>query len=48
MIKMDFSKMFENTLNVTEIDLSKTFENTLKAVDLSKLSQKKESVLKKM
>ena len=42
----DYSKMFENTLNVTEIDLSKW--DTSKAVDLVKLSQKKESVLKKM
>jgi hypothetical protein len=41
MTKMDFSKMFENTLNVTEIDLSKTFENTLKAVGLVKIDEQK-------
>jgi hypothetical protein len=44
MAKMDFSKMFQNTLNITEIDLSKTFENTLKAVDFCKLSQTKKKV----
>ena len=45
MTKIDFSKMFENTLNVTEIDLSKMFENTLKAVDLGTIiSNKKKKV----
>ena len=43
----DYSKMFENTLNVSEIDLSVWDKS--KALDLATIiSNKKESVLKKM